>query len=50
MDRAVFDGVEREIDDEVHKRFPCDVIKQVVLLHYSSRRETAGRNHPVRRS
>jgi hypothetical protein len=34
MDRAVFDSVEREIDDEVHKRFPGDVIKQAVLLHY----------------
>ena len=33
-DRAVFDSIEREIDDEVHKRFPGDVIKQAVLLHY----------------
>jgi hypothetical protein len=34
MDRAVFDRVEREIDDEVRARFPGDVIKQAVLLHY----------------
>ena len=34
MDRAVFDSIEREIDEEVHKRFPGDVIKQAVLLHY----------------
>jgi len=34
MDRAVFDSVEREIDDEVKARFPADVIKQAVLLHY----------------
>jgi hypothetical protein len=34
MDRAVFDSVEREIDDEVRARFPGDVIKQAVLLHY----------------
>jgi len=34
MDRAVFDNVEREIEHEVHKRFPGDVIKQAVLLHY----------------
>jgi len=34
MDRAMFENVEREIDDEVHKRFPGDVIKQAVLLHY----------------
>ena len=34
MDRAVFDSVEREIDDEVRARFPADVIKQAVLLHY----------------
>jgi hypothetical protein len=33
-DRAVFDGFEREIEHEVHKRFPGDVIKQAVLLHY----------------
>jgi hypothetical protein len=33
-DRAVFDSIEREIEDEVHKRFPGDVIKQAVLLHY----------------
>jgi hypothetical protein len=34
MDRAVFENVEREIDDEVRARFPGDVIKQAVLLHY----------------
>jgi hypothetical protein len=34
MDRAVFDSVEREIDDEVRARFPGDAIKQTVLLHY----------------
>ena len=34
MDRAVFDSVEREIDDEVRARFPADVIKQAVLLHH----------------
>ena len=34
MDRAVFDSIEREIDDEVRARFPADVIKQAVLLHY----------------
>jgi hypothetical protein len=34
MDRAVFDSVEREIDDEVRARFPGDVIKQAVLLQY----------------
>jgi hypothetical protein len=34
MDRAGFDSVEREIDDEVRARFPGDVIKQAVLLHY----------------
>ena len=34
MDRAVFDSIEREIDDEVRARFPGDVIKQAVLLHY----------------
>jgi hypothetical protein len=34
MDRAVFDSVEREIDAEVRARFPSDVIKQAVLLHY----------------
>jgi hypothetical protein len=27
MDRAVFDSVEREIDEEVRARFPGDVIK-----------------------
>jgi hypothetical protein len=34
MDRAVFDSVEREIEDEVHKRFPGDAVQRVVLLHY----------------
>jgi hypothetical protein len=34
MDRAVFDSIEREIDAEVRARFPADVIKQAVLLHY----------------
>jgi hypothetical protein len=34
MDRAVFESVEREIDDEVRARFPADVIKQAVLLHH----------------
>ena len=34
MDRVVFDRIEREIDDEVRARFPADVIKQAVLLHY----------------
>jgi hypothetical protein len=34
MDRAVFDSIEREIDDDVRGRFPADVIKQAVLLHY----------------
>jgi hypothetical protein len=34
MDRAVFDSVEREIDDEVRARFPGDAIRQAVLLHY----------------
>ena len=34
MDRAGFDSIEREIDDEVRARFPADVIKQAVLLHY----------------
>ena len=33
-DRAVIDSIEREIKHEVHKRFPGDVIKQAVLLHY----------------
>ena len=33
-DRAVFDSIEREIEDEVHKRFPGDVVRRVVLLHY----------------
>jgi hypothetical protein len=39
MDRAVFDNVEREIDDEVRARFPGDVIKQAVLLHYGDEPE-----------
>jgi hypothetical protein len=34
MDRAGFDSIEREIDDEVRARFPGGVIKQAVLLHY----------------
>ena len=34
MDRAVFDSIEREIDDEVRARFPADVIKRAVLLHH----------------
>ena len=34
MDRAVLDSIEREIGDEVRARFPSDVIKQAVLLHY----------------
>jgi hypothetical protein len=34
MDRAVFDSIEREIDDELRARFPAGVIKQAVLLHY----------------
>jgi hypothetical protein len=34
MDRAVFDSVEREIDNEVHKRFPGDAVQRTVLLHY----------------
>jgi hypothetical protein len=34
MEHAVFDRIEREIDDELRARFPGDVIKQVVLLHY----------------
>ena len=33
-DRAVFDGFEREIEHEVHKRFPGDAVQRVVLLHY----------------
>ena len=33
-DRAVYASIEREIEDEVHKRFPGGVIKQAVLLHY----------------
>jgi hypothetical protein len=34
MDHAVFESVEREIDNEARARFPGDVIKQAVLLHY----------------
>jgi len=34
MDHAVLDSVEREVDDELRARFPADVIKQAVLLHY----------------
>jgi hypothetical protein len=34
MDRAGFDSIECEIDDAVRARFPGDVIKQAVLLHY----------------
>ena len=34
MDHAVFDSIECEIDDELRARFPGDVIKQAVLLHY----------------
>ena len=34
MDHAGFDSIEREIDDEVRARFPSDVIRQAVLLHY----------------
>ena len=41
MDRAVFDRIEREIDDEVRARFPGDVIKQAVLLHYGDDPEIA---------
>ena len=33
-DRAVYDRIEREIEDEVHKRFPGDAVQRVVLLHY----------------
>ena len=33
-DRAVFDSIEREIEDEVYKRFPGDAVRRVVLLHY----------------
>ena len=33
-DRVVFDSIEREIEDEVHKRFPGDAVRRVVLLHY----------------
>ena len=39
MDRAVFDSIEREIDDEVRARFPADVIRQAVLLHYGDEPE-----------
>jgi hypothetical protein len=33
-DRAVFDSIEREIEDEVYKRFPGGAVRRVVLLHY----------------
>jgi len=33
-DRTVIDSIEREIEDEVHKRFPGDAVQRVVLLHY----------------
>jgi hypothetical protein len=33
-DRAVYASIEREIEDEVHKRFPGDAVRRVVLLHY----------------
>jgi hypothetical protein len=33
-DRAVIDSFEREIEDEVHQRFPSDAVQRVVLLHY----------------
>jgi hypothetical protein len=33
-DRAAFDSIEREIDHEVHKRFPGDAVRRVVLQHY----------------
>jgi hypothetical protein len=39
MDRAGLDCVEREIDDEVRARFPGDVVKQAVLLHYGDEPE-----------
>jgi len=34
MNRAVFENVEREIDNEMRARFPADAIKQAVLLHH----------------
>jgi len=34
MDRAVFDTIEREIEHEVHKRFPVGAVQRAVLLHY----------------
>jgi hypothetical protein len=34
VDRAVYDVIEREIVDELHKRFPGDVVERAVLLHY----------------
>jgi hypothetical protein len=34
MSCAVFETVEREIDNELRARFPADAIKQAVLLHY----------------
>jgi hypothetical protein len=33
-DRAVIDGIEREIEHEVHKRFPGGEVQRTVLLHY----------------
>jgi hypothetical protein len=33
-DRALFDSIEREIEDEVHKRFPGGAVRRVGLLHY----------------
>jgi hypothetical protein len=39
MDRAGLDCVEREIDDEVRARFPGDVVRQAVLLHYGDEPE-----------
>ena len=33
-DRAVTDSIEREIEHEVHERFPGDAVERAVLLHY----------------
>jgi hypothetical protein len=33
-DRAVIDTIEREIEHEVHKRFPGGSVQRTVLLHY----------------
>ena len=41
MDSAVFDSIEREIDDEARARFPGDVVKQAVLLHYGDDPESS---------